>query len=307
MTERKLYEAAEQMSQPSGTFSAVRQSAAPAGKMIYRGHRIRFAALFAAVLLLVGCGATVATYGNYSGFNWSTFAMFFGLVDPENQLGLEPDYKDAQKAANKLNITIPEQFGSSQFDTFETVNSSTQTNWILSWFDYDYQRFWLTYGIESEVEEQLYDPDGTPGLTITAHRLDERIFLDFGSTEGELWRELFHFDENAVWHTDDLIPDTYSIIEYNGKNLQTGITSYTYDYHWYDHVYNEETQHWESKLISVEPRTYYSFIVTWVDEECGVVFKLSTDYGERYEDDLFSGVSEETLIEYAKQLIDLNS
>lgn len=153
--------------------------------------------------------------------------------------------------------------------------------------------------------EQEYLEDGTPGIRFETIYGNERVQLVFGSTEGELWRELFGFDENGIWNSENLVFETYETIEYKGNTLQPGTTSFTYDYYDYEKVRNEERS--ELELISIAPRTYYNFIVIWIDEENGVVFRMSTDTGERYEDDLYSGVSEETLIEYAKQLIDMNS
>lgn len=118
------------------------------------------------------------------------------------------------------------------------------------------------------------DYDRTELHTSTAHSDPvTHISVSFGSTENELWRYCFEYDTGGIWSPDRLIPESYRAEEYEGRLLQVGTTAHYWEY---------------------DGRTTYNHFVHWVEEEQHVCIGISAD------------TDQETLLEYAKQIIDLN-
>ena len=179
------------------------------------------------------------------------------------------DWAFSEKAAAKMGFVLPKQFGDSPFlETWKYNLTDQDISWLLALISPRYQYFGVRYGVETEIESTL--PDVTPH---TLHTVENLVTLGFGSTDDPLWRRQFGFDENDVWTgANNTIPtlESRSTLEYEGHTLY--VATYLYD---------------ENPVPS--QRIY------WVDHTRGIVFRLITD-----------GDTPETVIEYAKQLIDLN-
>lgn len=266
MIEQKLNRTAEAMSTPRTAFSAIEADARIRRRTFRPGKAV---IVVLTLLFLVGCGATVTNYHHYSAFDWGV--LFF---DPRGYF--EPDIDDAQKAAEKLGVEIPETLGGTECWQVVTINTSSQDSWVLSWLFHEYESFNVFYGNEQKVKEG----DKTYNFAT------ESVTLVFGTTENELWRELFHFDENGNWTRKNLVEQ--ETMEYRGRTLHLGTTAYDYTY-------------------EGVKTTYTDYFITWVDEEHDVAFRLGTTLTDFREEYSMTGVSEETLLEYAKQIIDMNS
>ena len=115
---------------------------------------------------------------------------------------------------------------------------------------------------------------GPNGIAI-ARETQSVLNLNFGTTENELWRYYFQFDENGIWTACE-IPETYAVVEYRGITIQVGDTFF------YD---------------SVKGCNRYTRWANWVDEEHQVAICVNdTDYTDP-----------NRVVECAKQIIDLNS
>lgn len=179
------------------------------------------------------------------------------------------DWAFTEKTAAKMGFQLPEQFGDSPFlETWKFNLTDQNVSWLLALISPRYQYYGVRYGVETETESTL--PNGTP---YTLHTVENLVTLGFGSTDDPLWRRQFGFDENDTWTgANNTIPtlEGKSTLEYGGLTLY--VATYLYD---------------EDPVPS--QRIY------WVDHTRGIVFRLIADSD-----------TPETVIEYAKQLIDLN-
>lgn len=185
------------------------------------------------------------------------------------------DWACTEKTAAKMGLVLPKQFGDSPFlETWKFNLADQGTSWLLALMNPRYQYYGVRYGVEAEIESTK--PDGSP---YTLHTVENLVSLGFGSTDDPLWRRQFGFDENDAWIGANItIPtmksstmESQSTLEYKGQTLY--VATYLYD---------------DEPVPS--QRVY------WVDHTRSVVFRLITD-----------GDTPETVIEYAKQFIDLNS
>lgn len=179
------------------------------------------------------------------------------------------DWAFTEKTAAKMGLVLPKQFGDSPFLETWIFNLADQDiSWLLALISPRYQYYGVRYGVETETESTL--SNGTPH---TLHTVENLVTLGFGSTDDPLWLRQFGFDENDTWTgANNTIPtlESRSTLEYGGLTLY--VATYLYD---------------EDPVPS--QRVY------WVDYTRSIVFRLITD-----------GDTPETVIEYAKQLIDLN-
>lgn len=179
------------------------------------------------------------------------------------------DWAFTEKTAAKMGLVLPKQFGDSPFlETWKYNLTDQDVSWLMALISPRYQYYGVRYGVETETESTL--PDRTPH---TLHTVENLISLGFGSTDDPLWRRQFGFDENDIWTgANNTIPtlEKQSTLEYGGLTLY--VATYLYD---------------ENPVPS--QRVY------WVDHSRGIVCRL-----------ISGGDTPETVIEYAKQLIDLN-
>lgn len=192
-----------------------------------------------------------------------------GAVKYQLWNGGSGDWAFTEKTAAKMGLVLPEQFGDSPFlETWKFNLTDQDVSWLLALISPRYQYYGVRYGVEMETESTL--SNGTPH---TLHTVENVVTLGFGSTDNSLWRRQFGFDENDTWTgANNTIPtlESRSTLEYGGLTLY--VATYLYD---------------EDPVPS--QRVY------WVDYTRGIVFRLIAD-----------GDTPETVIEYAKQLIDLN-
>lgn len=267
MMEEKLQQAADQLPEYKGDFLAVEEKVKQKYAHPKSSPRRRFALAMVLCLLLVGCmSVTVPEYHLYNG-NWWHFIP--GLhFDPADEFDLHDD--QTMKAAEKLGITLPETLGGYPIISFARNNLTTREVPLwYAWIWPDYLYYSSFYGYEAEFPWVM--PDGTES---TLHTL-MGVEVTYGPTDNEVWRRQFGFDENDVYTAGDYTLANHPVVEINSlecENItifvgQMGITF-------------QELPRWS---------------VTWVDQDNGVVFSI---------DGYFE--TPDAMIEYAKEIIDLN-
>ena len=181
---------------------------------------------------------------------------------------------------HRLGIQIPKSLGDS--DYLDTTNLHTVpkgTTYLEAILNPVYRWYSIDYGARVEVVEE--NGDGTSKITWDTVNPYE---LDIGSTKNELWKYTFGFTDEGVWEGWRILPESYHTEEYDGITVYSGTEIYYY----------EPLVGWDHTSIT----TYH---VVWVDEANHTLFSLST---EVY--DTNSIVPPPELLEYAKQIIDLN-
>ena len=246
MTEQKLILAAEALPTPKTEFAAIVHNAeslmAPT-RPVFRWKRA--IALMLSLLLLGGCAAGAVNYSYWAGPTWYH------------------SYSDAARLSAQLNALVPEELGSSPFYDVTTIHTTTQDDfWMLSWLFYRYKTVALQYGTEGIVTVTV---NGKPE---EAHGVLNNIYLQFGSTENELWRDIFPFTDEGIWCDEKLTPDTYASESYKSTTLHSGILTIN-----------------SSKLNKV----------IWIDESLHVCFMMSS-----------SDYTIDELLAFSKDVIDLN-
>lgn len=242
MIEQKLQAAAEALPTPEGRFAPIVHTAQRLSHPARKPIRKRAVALILALLLLGGCAAGAVSYTYWVGPVWYD------------------SYADAVRLSGDLDVLVPEELGESPFYDVTTVHTSTQNRfWMLGWIFYRYKTVALEYGTAGT----FLNEDGD-----TVHTVLDHIYLQFGSTENELWRDIFPFTDDGIWCDDELDPETYASETYNGVLLQSGAI--------------------------VRPWTRLNEVI-WVDESLKVCFMLSS-----------SDYTMDELLTFAKEIIDLN-
>lgn len=266
MIEQKLQQAADNLPENRSDFSAVEE------KIRKKQHpkaipRRRFATAILLCILLVGCVAvTEPDYHLYNG-NWWNFIP--GLhFDPAEEFGLQDD--QTMKASKKLGITLPETLGDYPIIFFGRNNLTTKKVPIqIAWLSPHYLYYSSYYGVE--MEEPYVSPDGIEG---TRH-WREGAEVIYGPTDDQIWRRQFGYDENDVFVAGNWTLANHPVVEITSLEYE-GITIYV-------------------GQIDISSYEHPIWDVTWVDYENGVVFSLEGDFE-----------APDTLIEYAKEIIDLN-
>jgi len=183
---------------------------------------------------------------------------------------------------NKLGIQIPYALGESEY--LETTNMHTVpkgTTYLEAIINPVYRWYSIDYGARVKVVEEQDNWSGSRKITWETQNPYE---LDVGSTKNELWKYTFCFTEEGIWERSDILPETYRTEEHNG------IT-----------VYSGTKVHYYEPVIGLDHTSRTNYYVAWVDEAHQTVFVLST---EVYDTD--SIVPPPELLEYAKQIIDMN-
>lgn len=248
MTEQKLILASENLPTPESNFESVVHTASllNAPRPIHHGRK-RVVALILALLLLGGCAAGAVSYSYASGPIWYD------------------SYADAVRLSAQIDVLVPEALGDrSPFYDVTTIHTTTQNRfWMLSWIFYRYKTVALQYGTEGII------PVTIEGKQEEAHGVLNSIYLQFGSTKNQLWRDIFPFTDDGVWCHEELDPDTYATEAYKGITLHSGVLV-------------------RSPLSSLND-------VIWIDPELDVCFLLgSSDY------------TVDELLTFAREIIDLN-
>lgn len=266
MIEKKLQQAASSLPEYCADFAAVEARAEEAH---FRPRfRPRLALVCMLALLLVGCmSVTVPEYHLYNG-NWWQFIPGFHF-DPADTF--DTHGKSTMKTAEELGIILPETLGEYPIIDFSQFNLTTKKVPLwYSWLNPHYQYYATYYGIE--MEEPYMTDDGHEG---TRH-WREGAELIYGSTENDIWRRQFGYDEQNIFFGGNSLLANHQVeeitsLEYEGFTVYTGkITA----------SYSRSTSWWN---------------VTWVDEGKGVVFSFDSGLD-----------TPDQLIEFAKEIIDLN-
>lgn len=234
MIEQKLQQAANRMPEHTDNYPSVEEAARNRHSQPRRRPASHLALILCVCLLLVGCvaGPTVPEYHLYSG------AIPAGA---------------AQRAAKDAGWTIPETLGESPMLEERKYNLTTkETSYLMAQLFYHYTYHAVEYGHKMETDITL--EDGSHSVAVWE---DADVDLTFGSTDNEVWRRQFSFDENDVWTGNskylDFI-DSYSL-EYNGFTLYVGTCRFDNDFY---------------GLLS-----FYCQFVSWVDHDRNTVFQIS--------------------------------
>ena len=244
MIEQELTLASESLPTPKTTFSSIVHTAESLQNLPRPAfRRTRAVALVLALLLLVGCAAGAVSYTYAAGPVWYD------------------SYEDAVNLSAKIDVLVPEALNEqSPFYDVTTIHTTTQDDfWMLSWIFYRYKTIALRYG----TEDTYVNEKGT-----TVHTVMDNVYFQFGSTENELWRDIFPFTDDGIWCDEKLSPETYASESYKSTTLHSGILTNN-----------------GSKLNKV----------IWIDETLQVCFMISS-----------SDYTVEELITFAKNIIDLN-
>ena len=182
------------------------------------------------------------------------------------------DWNDLQESLEKYDLILPETLDGIPFLDYSQWGHVPQgASHMEALLNPAYKSVDVEYAVEV-LEIETYP--GGEKMSETYARSDE-LSLNFGTTENELWRYYFQFDENGFWTACE-VPESYETIEYRGITLQVGDTVY------YD---------------SYRECDIYTRWVHWVDEEKQIVVSISeTDYTDP-----------ERVVKCAKEIIDLNS
>ena len=266
MIEEKLQNAANHLPDPRGDFLSVEEKVKQKRYRPRATPKRRFAIVMVLCILLVGCVAvSEPDYHLYNG-NWWQFLP--GAFDLAEILNLEIEQTDT--AAEKLGITLPETLGGNPVVDFNRYNLTNQKTLIqLAWLFPRYVYYSSYYGVE--MAEPYITEDGREG---TRH-WREGADLIYGSTEDEIWRRQFSFDENDAFtfrNSDETWLTPGEITSF----VHEGITVYVGD-------------------VTLDTLDLPLWKVTWVDEENNVAFCVQGEFE-----------TPDTLIGYAKEIIDLN-
>lgn len=249
--ENKLKRELDAMPTPVTTFEALEASHCQP-KPFRRKKRV--AALLAALLVLMLCG-----------MGWAKASMRYGLwhlIDSR-------EFSDLNRAAEKYDVVLPEKLDDVPFCNYTIYALASQDDsWLEAVVNPAYTPRSVKYGWD-RVEVETY-PDGS--LASESRWTETDLELDFGTTENELWRYYFDFDENDVW-TAWNVPDSYETVEYKGFIIQVGTS------------------------ISKYNATRQTRWALWIDGEKQVIFSLrDSDFTDP-----------NRVVECAKQIIELNS
>lgn len=266
MIEEKLQTAADHLPDPRGDFRVVEEKIRRRKQRIKAAPRRRFAIVMLLAVLLVGCVAISEPDYHLYNGNWWQFTSL-GYDLAEI---FEVEDNQTQAAAKKLGITLPETLGGHPAIAYDRYNLTNQETLIqFAWLSPRYVYQSSFYGVE--MTEPYISEDGHEG---TGH-WREGAGVTYGPTDDEIWRRQFGYDENNVfvagnWTLANHPVEEITFFEYEGITVYVAKIGITF----------KEKPMWD---------------VTWVDEANGVVFSID----EYYE-------TPDTLIEYAKQIIDLN-
>ncbi len=201
-----------------------------------KAKRSRLPTLIAAVILiLLLCGA-----------GWQLTSAQYGMWTRDSSRS----WWSVELAAGRYGLTLPETLDSEAFQEYRSYSLSLPgESHIQSFFSPHYIPYHVSYGADRELS------------------------LVFGTTENELWRYHFEFDEAGNWTAWD---SDYTVLEYRGQQLQLGTTSF------YD------------EALDTERHTRW---VTWVDAERKVVVGIrETDFKDP-----------NRVLDCAKAVIDINA
>jgi len=267
MIELKLQAAADKLPDHHSNFQAVEARSRQKKQPRKSPSRKRLAIAMVLAALLVGCVAvTTPDYHLYNGNWWLFSPIGYDLAEL-----FQPQDNQAQAAAKKLGITLPETLGGYpviDYGRWNLTNQEVPIWW--AWLSPRYVYHTSFYGVETE--KPFLAEDGT---LYNAHTL-EGADVTYGSTGDAIWRRQFGYDENDVFTAGNWTLDNHTVVEITSLEYES-ITIY---------------------IAQIDLSSYLqpNWDVTWVDYGKGVVFSLEDD-----------AQTPDALIGYAKEIIDLNN
>lgn len=269
MIESKLYQAAQALPTPKTSFCEIENKARISkNNQTFRLRRYRMvAAMLVCAFLLMGSAVVAAT----TEVNYSAWAKHSG------------QFSDAEVAAEKVGVTLPEAINDSPFYNITTMYVAPEgTTYLDALKNPAYPWYSVNYGIQNVVREYYSDkPDSGYSESID---IDDKYSLSFGSTDNKLFRYVFGLNENGDRILENAIQGSYQTVEHNGLTMQ--IVS--------DVQYDAEN--------SNEVFAYHHRII-WIDEENHAVFCLNKAF---YADENAADQMPKEMIDLAKEIIDMN-
>lgn len=214
MIEEKLLQAAQELPEAPECFEEIVMRAQK-NKKCHLHFRIvskKVAIAFVFVFLLT-CGTVFAATTETKYIGW-----------PEESY----DFKSVQRTADEMDITLPETLGKYSFKSFTTCHvvpdGTSYLEVLLGTPSYLWHGIYYSMGGSMELSESA------------------PFSLFIGSTEDELYKYVFYFDDNDIWNSEYLVPGTYHSEIYNGILLQSGVTNYEqkssdYEIIWIDYTH----------------------------------------------------------------------
>ncbi len=266
MIEKKLQNAASALPENHSDFSAVEIRIQEKSRRPRTVRRKRLAIVMVLVALLAGCvAAAEPDYHLYNGNWWSFVFDVDAILDMT-----EHDWNQTQKAAKKLGITLPQTLGGYPVIDYGRWNLTNQEVPIwFAWLSPQYVQQYSYYGYDAEFPHTM--PDGTESTLHTSVGVE----VGYGSTDDNIWRRQFGFDEKDVYTAGDYTLANHPVVEITSLEYQ-GFTIYV-------------------GQIGITFQELPLWVVTWVDHNNGVVFSLDGYYE-----------TPDAMIGYAKEIIDLN-
>lgn len=269
MIETKLYQAAQVLPEPTGSFSQVEERAnwnMKKSSVKFSYYR-RAAVVLACVCLLMGGVAVAAT----TDVDYSAWATSSGT------------FPDAERIADRMGVVLPEALDDSPFYNITTMYVVPQgTSYLEAISTPVYRWYAVDYGVQDVVRQYASDdPDSWFSESSVVY---DEYSLSIGSTDGKLWNYVFSLDEDGDRVYEDALPGSERSEEYNGVTLQIG-TEIQYD--------REDG----SDVFSYHHR------VLWVDKSNNTVFVLHKAI--HAEEETAEQLPDE-MIGFAKEIIDLN-
>lgn len=214
MIEEKLLQAAQELPEAPECFEEIvmraqkRKKCHPHFRIVSK--KVAIACVFA---FLLTCGTVFAA---------TTEAKYIGLPEESSY-----DFKSVQRTADEMDITLPETLGKYSFESFSTCHvvpdGTSYLEVLLGAPSY------LWHGISYSIGGSREFSDSAP------------FSLYIGSTKDELYKYVFYFDNNDIWNSEYLLPDTYHSEIYNGILLQSGITKYEQKSSFYEIIWIDDT------------------------------------------------------------------
>lgn len=269
MIESKLYQAAQALPTPKTSFCEIENKARISkNNQTFRLRRYRIvAAMLVCAFLLMGSAVVAAT----TEVNYSAWAKHSG------------QFSDAEVAAEKVGVTLPEAINDSPFYNITTMYVAPEgTTYLDALTNPAYPWYAVDYGVQKVVREYYSDkPDSGYSESID---IDDKYSLSFGSTDNELFRYVFGLNENGDRILEKAIQDSYRTEEYNGITIQI-VTDVQHD-----------------RDNGSEVFAYHHQII-WIDEDNHAVFCLHKSV---YADEIAADQLPKEMIDFAKEIIDMN-
>lgn len=258
MIEQKLKLAAASLPEPTMDFLSIEENAKKGqhrADFLYRRGKAVFLSI---VIILSLCGGVTVLaitevpmtteYGAWTGS---------GLLNTIYQ-------------SRMVDIKLPKEFLGVPLRQTETMSVVPHgTTYLEAMLGEAYIPFRSNYYTERKIE--YVDDSSGEAIMQTETIKENNISVSIGTTENDVWKYYFSFNNDGIWCSEYLLPETYYTAQYEGYTLQLGTTYSQYD--------ETDLTHW----------------IHWVDEARNVCVGITADVENLGE-----------LEAYAQVIIDLN-